>query len=106
MRAGNGYHARSIDAPTGDDDRPTLAERLGTDDPAFDLVTEYETLRPAVERLSERERTVLALRFYRSMTQSQIAARLGISQMHVSRILSKTLDTLRASAGDVDDSSQ
>ncbi|BDD81750.1 RNA polymerase sigma factor SigF [Tsukamurella pulmonis] len=99
--AGNGYRARSIDQPVGgDDDRSAPAERIGENDPGFELVDEYASLRPAVERLDERERTVLALRFYRSMTQSEIAARLGISQMHVSRILGRALDRLRAHVAD------
>ncbi|MCA4995291.1 SigB/SigF/SigG family RNA polymerase sigma factor [Tsukamurella tyrosinosolvens] len=95
-RAGNGYRARSIDQPVGDDERSTPVDRIGETDPGFELVEEFASLRPAVERLDERERTVLALRFYRSMTQTEIAAELGISQMHVSRILSRALGRLRS----------
>ncbi|MGZ9827117.1 SigB/SigF/SigG family RNA polymerase sigma factor [Tsukamurella ocularis] len=98
--AGNGYRARSIDQPIGDDERSTPVERIGEADPGFELVEEFASLRPAVERLDERERTVLALRFYRSMTQTEIAARLGISQMHVSRILSRALSRLRSYAAE------
>lgn len=100
-RAGNGYRARSIDRPAGDDeDRTAPADLIGADDPGFELVEEFASLRPAMERLDDRERTVIALRFYRSMTQTEIAARLGVSQMHVSRILSRALSSLREQVGE------
>jgi RNA polymerase sigma-B factor len=60
------------------------------------MVEEFTAVAPALARLPERERTILALRFYGSLTQTQIADRIGISQMHVSRILSRTLSELRA----------
>ncbi|MDF0532103.1 RNA polymerase sigma factor SigF [Tsukamurella sp. 8F] len=95
MVAGNGYHATSFDTPTVEDGAPALIDTIGADDPGYELVTEFEALRPVVEQLDDRSRTILALRFQHSMTQTQIAAQLGISQMHVSRILSRTLATLR-----------
>ena len=97
LMAGSSYKTTSIDgsAGSGSDDRPSLAETLGDVDPGLENVEYREALRPLLEELPERERTVLVLRFFESMTQSQIAAKVGISQMHVSRLLAKTLAQLR-----------
>jgi DNA-directed RNA polymerase specialized sigma subunit len=64
----------------------------------FDHITNREAVRPLLAALPERERTMLYLRFFASMTQSQIAEQVGVSQMHVSRILERTLSTLRNDA--------
>jgi RNA polymerase sigma-B factor len=69
---------------------------LAEDDAGLGAVENREALRPLLERLPARERRILALRFVRGMSQSQIAAEVGISQMHVSRLLARTLGTLRA----------
>ncbi|MFF0813618.1 SigB/SigF/SigG family RNA polymerase sigma factor [Rhodococcus sp. NPDC003318] len=96
LLAGGAYHTMSIDAPVGDhEDNATLVDTLGDDDHALEKVDSFVTLGPALERLPERERTVLILRFFGGMTQTEIAERVGISQMHVSRLLSKTLAQLR-----------
>src|SRR6185295_6140978 len=87
------YTADSLDAPT-DEDR-ALGDRLGGEDPALAGVELHESLGPALATLPERERRILQLRFYGNQTQSQIAAQLGISQMHVSRLLARTLARLR-----------
>jgi RNA polymerase sigma-B factor len=71
-----------------------LAPRNTTDE-ALELVEDRATLRPLLARLPARERTILALRFFRGMSQSQIAAEVGISQMHVSRLLARSLGVLR-----------
>ena len=91
------YNVQSIDAPiSGGDGKPRmLAETIGDVDPEFDHITDMEAVRPLLVALPERERTVLYLRFFASMTQSQIAERVGVSQMHVSRILERTLTKLR-----------
>jgi RNA polymerase sigma-B factor len=91
------YNVHSIDAPVaGGDGRPQmLADTIGDVDPAFDHITDLAAVRPLLAALPERERTVLYLRFFGSMTQSQIAERIGVSQMHVSRILERTLAKLR-----------
>ncbi len=68
---------------------------LAVDDPGFDLVDDRDTLARGLQHLPERERTILALRYLEDRTQSEIAAQLGISQMHVSRLLRRGLDTLR-----------
>ncbi|TQF68314.1 SigB/SigF/SigG family RNA polymerase sigma factor [Rhodococcus spelaei] len=94
--AGSAYQTISIDAAVGDREYEVpLAETLGVEDDALATVEEFTAVGPALARLPERERTILVLRFYGSMTQTQIAERLGISQMHVSRILSRTLRRLR-----------
>ena len=87
------YTADSLDAPTGED--RTLGDRLGGEDQALVDVELHESLGPALATLPERERRILQLRFYGNQTQSQIAAQLGISQMHVSRLLARTLAQLR-----------
>jgi RNA polymerase sigma-B factor len=88
----------SLDAPT-DDDGGTSGSRLGAEDETFELLEGWASVAPHLEALPERERTILYLRFFRGLTQSQIADRLSISQMHVSRILSRTLLTLREAVG-------
>ncbi len=87
------YTADSLEAPTGDD--RTLGDLLGADDQALTDVDLHESLTPALARLPDRERRILQFRFYGNMTQSQIAGHLGISQMHVSRLLARTLTRLR-----------
>jgi RNA polymerase sigma-B factor len=62
----------------------------------MDKVLDVETARPLIAALPQRQRTVLTLRFFEDMTQTQIAERMGISQMHVSRLLAKALATLRS----------
>ncbi|MEN3358270.1 MAG: polymerase sigma-B factor [Mycobacteriales bacterium] len=87
------YHTQSFEVGVGDD--RTLGDTLGTRDQALDDVDLHESLRPLVARLPTREQRILQLRFYGNRTQSQIAAELGISQMHVSRLLARTLARLR-----------
>lgn len=94
--AGSGYNTLSMDTGGGgDDESPPLSETLGSPDTNLDRIENHEALRPLLEALPERERTVLVLRFFESLTQSQIAERVGISQMHVSRLLARTLARLR-----------
>lgn len=94
--ARSAYHAASIDAEIASDSSTMrLHETLGAIDHRIDRIDDVITLRPALEKLTDRERQIIGLRFFESMSQSQIAERVGISQMHVSRILSKTLGRLR-----------
>lgn len=93
--SGVAFTARSLDAPVREDAREGLAELLGGDDVALENVEDRESLHEALARVPERERQILVLRFFGEHTQTEIAARLGISQMHVSRLLAKTLRTLR-----------
>jgi RNA polymerase sigma-B factor len=94
MDAMHAYAADSLDAPSHDDDVARV-ETMGDEDASLELVEAWSTLAPAVADLPARERRVLYLRFFRGMTQSEIAERIGVSQMHVSRILAQTLDRLR-----------
>ncbi|MGB8388479.1 RNA polymerase sigma factor SigF [Mycobacterium sp.] len=95
--AGSSYNTLSIDSGGGsdDDEARAIADTLGDVDTGLDRIEDREALRPLLEALPERERTVLVLRFFESMTQTQIAERVGISQMHVSRLLAKSLARLR-----------
>ncbi|HET9875600.1 MAG TPA: RNA polymerase sigma factor SigF [Mycobacterium sp.] len=95
--AGSSYNTLSIDSggTIDDDDVGSIADTLGDADAGMERIDNREALRPLLNRLPERERTVLVLRFFESMTQTQIAQRVGISQMHVSRLLAKSLARLR-----------
>jgi RNA polymerase sigma-B factor len=96
LESANAYSAVSLDAPdAGDDDSPAVADSLGSTDDSLEGVEYRESLKPLLEKLPAREKKILLLRFFGNMTQSQIAAELGISQMHVSRLLARTLAQLR-----------
>jgi RNA polymerase sigma-B factor len=96
LEATASYASQSLDEVlTEGEDKATLANLLGTYDTGLELVEIHQTLGPLLETLPVRERTILVLRFFENMTQSRIAAQLGISQMHVSRLLTQTLATLR-----------
>nr|WP_225890902.1 SigB/SigF/SigG family RNA polymerase sigma factor [Streptomyces dioscori] len=98
--AANGYVAGSIDTPGGDDDStdggPKYADTLGEEDPAMDLFEDLHTLAPLLQQLDDRERTIIEMRFGREMTQAEIGRELNLSQMHISRLLTRTLNRLRA----------
>jgi RNA polymerase sigma-B factor len=96
LESANAYSTVSLDAPdSGDEDAPAVADSLGMVDEALEGVEYRESLKPLLERLPPREKKILLLRFFGNMTQSQIATELGISQMHVSRLLARTLAQLR-----------
>jgi RNA polymerase sigma-B factor len=97
LEAGAAYRATSLDARrTGDDDTTSLAERLPGDDVPSRPVELRMLVDQLLQTLPEREAQIMRLRFYDELTQSEIADRLGISQMHVSRLMRRCLDTLRA----------
>jgi RNA polymerase sigma-B factor len=101
LAAGAAAHCSSLDEPASDDDgRPGDRTRLGAalkwTEARFDLIEQRETLIPLLAKLPERDRTILALRFFEGLTQTEIGQRVGISQMHVSRLLSRALSALRA----------
>jgi RNA polymerase sigma-B factor len=97
LEAGAAYRATSLDARrTGDDDTSSLAERLPGDDVPSRPVELRMLVDQLLDALPEREATIMRLRFYDELTQSEIAERLGISQMHVSRLMRRCLDDLRA----------
>ncbi len=108
MEALESYRTLSLDAELpGSDDGYALVDTLGDAEPGFDLVLYRETVKPELERLPERERRILYLRFFCDMTQSRIAEQLGISQMHVSRLISRSChrihDHVEAGPHDVHD---
>jgi RNA polymerase sigma-B factor len=72
-----------------------LTDTLGGTEPGFDLIVNREALRPLLRALPERERQILYMRFFCEMTQNRIALQLGLSQMHVSRLISRTCARLR-----------
>jgi RNA polymerase sigma-B factor len=94
--AAQAFTASSLDAAVDEDSQPA-SETLGEVDERFDVATGWADVAPAIRELPERQRRILYLRFFENKTQSEIASEIGISQMHVSRILTQTLATLRAS---------
>ena len=97
MDAVQAYSTTSLDTPAGEEAKAPI-EWVGQDDPSIELLDEWSSIAPAVAELSPRDRRVLYLRFFRGLTQSEIADDVGVSQMHVSRILTQTLDKLRRAA--------
>lgn len=101
LLAGNAYQTVPVDNTSPN--RPgelSMLETIGDYDTAIEDVDNHETLKPLLDSLPDRERTVLLLRFFGNMTQTQIAQKVGISQMHVSRLLTKTLIQLREQLGE------
>ena len=96
LNCAHAYSALSLHTPvSGDDSGTEMGDLLGDVDHDLDGVEDREALRPMIARLPRREQRILAMRFSGNMTQSQIAAEIGISQMHVSRLLSGALARLR-----------
>jgi RNA polymerase sigma-B factor len=102
MAARSAYVVSSLDAPRSNadgTDAGTYGESVGAIDDSYELIEEGGAIAGALVHLSERERTVLRLRFEEDMTQTEIAAEIGISQMHVSRLLRRALEQIRILAG-------
>ncbi|MFG2574974.1 RNA polymerase sigma factor SigF [Streptomyces sp. NPDC048481] len=96
LEALESFSALSLDAELpGGDGGYSLTDTMGEADPALDTVVDRVAVGPELAALSERERTILYMRFFGDMTQSRIAEQLGISQMHVSRLISRCCDRLR-----------
>ena len=98
IAASQAYQPMSLDTPIHDDenDSASMGDLIGDlDDGDLDLVVDKLALRPLLDRLPDRERGILLLRFYGNQTQAQIAEQTGISQMHISRLLRRSLDQLR-----------
>jgi RNA polymerase sigma-B factor len=95
--AANGYNSASLDATISgsQDGESVLQDFIGADDTALELVEDFHALAPLIAGLTERERLIIHMRFVEELTQSEMGERLGISQMHVSRLLSRTLTRLR-----------
>ncbi|MFE2278755.1 SigB/SigF/SigG family RNA polymerase sigma factor [Streptomyces sp. NPDC059454] len=97
MEALESFSTLSLDAElSSDDDGYSLADTLGAADASYDIVVDRESAKEGLRRLPERERAILYMRFFEDMTQSRIADRLGISQMHVSRLISRSCARVRA----------
>ncbi|MBM9461243.1 RNA polymerase sigma factor SigF [Nocardioides sp. zg-536] len=100
LESSNAYATLSLDATDDDSDRgggQSMLDAIGIDDEALEHVEIRESVKPLLENLPPREKRILLLRFFKNMTQSQIAEEIGVSQMHVSRLLSRTLEQLRQS---------
>lgn len=100
MEAAAAFESTSLDEPhgnVGDSREPAYANSLATEDERFELVEHGAAIAPNLARLDHRERSILHMRFADDLTQSEIADRLGLSQMHVSRLLRRSLEELRAS---------
>lgn len=95
LHVAQAYRSRSLDRVLTDDNDATLHSLLGADDMHFEKIINSRSLAVHLAALPPRERDILLMRFYDDMTQSQIGERIGISQMHVSRLLSSTLTHLR-----------
>ncbi|MEU0539524.1 RNA polymerase sigma factor SigF [Nocardia sp. NPDC005978] len=100
MIARNAYQASSLDSSRTDDEfaPAPVVETLGAEEPSYRLLEDAMSVRPLLAALPQRERQVLIWRFFENQSQAQIGERLGVSQMQVSRILNKTLSTLREKA--------
>ncbi|MFJ6778384.1 RNA polymerase sigma factor SigF [Streptomyces yangpuensis] len=96
IEAGRSYHATSLEAAQEGDGMPGLLDRLGYEDPELAGVEHRDLVRHLLVQLPEREQRILLLRYYNNLTQSQISAELGVSQMHVSRLLARSFARLRS----------
>jgi RNA polymerase sigma-B factor len=100
LEGARAYHATSLSTPVSADGNTELGDTLGAEDHEYELAETRVALGPALATLNEREQKILTLRFYGNLTQSQIADQIGISQMHVSRLLTRALTKLRAELAD------
>jgi RNA polymerase sigma-B factor len=95
LEGARAYAATSLSTPAGEDGNAELGDTFGAEDRGFELAELRIALGPALAALDEREQRILSLRFYGNLTQQEIAAQVGVSQMHVSRLLTKALAKLR-----------
>jgi RNA polymerase sigma-B factor len=100
LEGARAYAADSLSAPVGEDGDTSLGDTLGGEDDGFAMVEFKATLGPAMAALDPRERRIVTLRFYGNQTQSEIAEQIGISQMHVSRLLARAMAKLRTHFGE------
>ncbi len=95
LEGARAYSATSLSTPVGGDTEATLGDLFGGEDHELERAELHIALGPAFKVLDEREKTLLSLRFFGNLTQSEIAEKIGVSQMHVSRLLTKALGKLR-----------
>jgi RNA polymerase sigma-B factor len=103
LDSSNAYSTRSLHAPFEEGGDDSLADKLGVEDTGFAEVEDGAVVAAGLDALDERERQIVELRFFEEMTQSQIAAEIGISQMHVSRLLRRALATMRGRIEELSD---
>jgi RNA polymerase sigma-B factor len=103
LDSSNAYSTRSLHAPYEEGGDDSLADKLGTEEMGYAEVEEGALVAAGLDALDERERQIVELRFFQEMTQSQIAAEVGISQMHVSRLLRRALATMRGRIEELSD---
>ncbi len=97
LECGSAYATRSLNSAVGTDDGGIeLGELIGEPDDQIESLADRQALHQLIKELPQREQRILSLRFFGNLTQSEIAERIGVSQMHVSRLLSRALSTLRA----------
>ena len=95
LEGARAYSTTSLSSPVGDEGGQELGDTIGSNDHGFELAELHIALGPALAALDEREQTILSLRFYGNRTQAEIADQIGVSQMHVSRLLARSLGKLR-----------
>ncbi|GGV27088.1 RNA polymerase sigma factor [Streptomyces longisporoflavus] len=99
LEALDSYSSLSLDAEIGTaQDGYSLADTLGRAEPGYDLIADREAAKDGLKKLPERERTILYLRFFQDMTQSRIAEEMGVSQMHISRLITRSCEKVRVDA--------
>jgi RNA polymerase sigma-B factor len=106
LETSQAYNSVSLQSTLGGeqgDEEATLIDYLGKEEENYDIMEDRTVLAPGFAQLDKRERTILYLRFFEGLTQSQIAARVGISQMHVSRLIRRSLERLRDEIGEIDE---
>jgi RNA polymerase sigma-B factor len=101
LDSAHAYSTRSLHAPFEEGGDDSLADKLGTPETGYEEVEDGSLVAAGLDALDERERRIVELRFFEEMTQSQIAAEIGISQMHVSRLLRRALATMRGKIEEV-----
>jgi RNA polymerase sigma-B factor len=95
LESANAYSVRSLSAPPDDDSQSVLSEQIGAEERGYEDIEDSALVDTGLDGLDERERRIVELRFFEGLTQSQIAAEIGVSQMHVSRLLRRALQTMR-----------
>jgi len=97
LESGRAYSSLSLSAGPSSDNEESVdpMESIGSEEPRYEISEEWAVLAPGLRVLDDRERQILHLRFFEGLTQSQIATRIGISQMHVSRLIRRSLDKIR-----------
>lgn len=101
LESGNAYSTVSLDGSGDAGESTSLMDSMGADDIHLEHVDIRESIRPMLDQLGSREKQILLLRYFKNMTQSEIAAEIGVSQMHVSRLLARTLASLRQALTEV-----